>query len=593
MLSPLRSLSAAMSCLLALTSLTLISHAQNVTTWHNDNNRTGWQQNETILTPSVVQTNFGLLWQWPVKGQVRAQPLAVTLPQSVGTCNNPCSLVFIATEQDMLYAFNAASNSQTPVWSLDLGQAGGGTAVDCAYLQTINVYFGPCDPAAPPIGGYVGITGTPVIDTIVTPDILFVVGVVQIPTSPLPTFAYDVFAVNITSGTVLAQAPIAGSVNGKQPVDSNHRCTSTYPAQGQRTFDPTVHLQRPGLLLLGSTVYVGFAPFPEFNNGWLFAYSYTGTSFSQTAAFNSTPYGSGGGIWQSGAGPASDGTSIFAATGNGTTFDVITGKPIDVGDSLLKLDPSTLAILDYYTPSDVFTFPPIPPKTTPGRCFNDIDLASGGILLIPDVFYNGRNLVVNADKESKLYVADKASLGQFNPNGGNNIQVIQSPLPLRDSGQGYWASPAYWKYTTGSATTYMLYYSATDQNNTVQPLPINGYQLLTGGSSGPIPSQYTSTSTLFCYHSPTPSVSSNGTMSGSGIVWAIEDQNASNPTSCRGAFPGPAALHAFNATNLQQELYSSRGITTAITVGFATPTIFQGRVYMGTHTEVDVFGLLH
>ena len=75
--------------------LTPNSSAQsaNVTTWHNDNNRTGWQQNETILratgTGAMNQNNFGLLWQWPVTGYVYAQPLAVTYPQTIGSCNNP------------------------------------------------------------------------------------------------------------------------------------------------------------------------------------------------------------------------------------------------------------------------------------------------------------------------------------------------------------------------------------------------------------------------------------------------------------------------------------------------------------------------
>jgi hypothetical protein len=130
MFTSLRPLWTAVFCLLALTSLTPALHAQsaNVTTWHNDNNRTGWQQNETILratgTGAINQSNFGLLWQWTVTGPVYAQPLAVTYPQTIGSCNNPCSLVFIATEQDMLYAFNAASSLSTPVWpALNLAQA--------------------------------------------------------------------------------------------------------------------------------------------------------------------------------------------------------------------------------------------------------------------------------------------------------------------------------------------------------------------------------------------------------------------------------------------------------------------------------------
>jgi hypothetical protein len=142
MFSPLRRLAVVVSFLLALASLTPKSYAQNVTTWHNDNERTGWQQNEATLTTDstqpgwVNQTSFGLLYQWKgVTGDVRAQPLAVTLQRSVGTCGSPCSLVFVATEQDWLYAFNATSSSSTAVWGLNLANqvpdgTGHGTAVD-------------------------------------------------------------------------------------------------------------------------------------------------------------------------------------------------------------------------------------------------------------------------------------------------------------------------------------------------------------------------------------------------------------------------------------------------------------------------------
>jgi hypothetical protein len=551
--------------------------AQNVTTWHNDNYRTGWQQNETALTASSVnQAGFGLLWQWPVTGAVFAQPLAVANVQNVQNCPSPCNLVFISTEQNWLYAFNAASSSPTPVWSKMVA-----TAVNCNGLQ---IDFEPCDSGY--LGTYVGMTGTPVIDT--SSNILYVVGATE--NSP-SSIGYSLFAVDITSGTVLASINISGSVNGKSP-GAQAQCTSTYPAQGQVTFDYN-HIQRSALLLLNGIVYVAFAPSDgEVENGWIFGYQYGSGALNPMRIFNSTPYGTGGGIWASGAGPASDGTSIFVTTGNGTTFDYTTTPPtiIDVGDSLLKLDPTspTLNILDYYTPDDVFK--------GSGRCANDLDFGSGGVLVVPDVFYNGLNLVINADKESNVYVADRTNLGKYNPSGGNNVQVIQTPTPPAKKGQvqGYWGSPAYWKYTSGSATNYMLYYAATDKTPTVAPLPINGYQLLTTGSSGPISTAgpTVNTATLFCNYSPTPSVSSYGTSAGTGVVWGIEHQNKGNPTNCpKSGDIGIAALHAFNATTLV-ELYSSRSVQTTIgpPASFQTPTVFKGQVYMGTKTEVDVFG---
>jgi hypothetical protein len=594
-----------MSCLLALASLTPFSRAQNVTTWHNDNNRTGWQQVETALKPSTVSTNFGLLWQWSVSGHVFAQPLAVAnVPTNLSNCNPSCNLVFISTEMDMLYAFNAASSSQTPVWSLNLaGQVTGGTAVDCNNLPN-GVVFGPCD--APSLkNSPIGVTGTPVIDTTsdANNNTLYVVGAVQVSS----VISYYLFAVNITTG-LLAANPllIGGSVSGQAP-PPNEYCASTNPQPGNTvSFVANYAIQRSALLLLNGLVYVAFAPYPENYNGWMFGYQLSQGSLSQTAIFNSTPYGTGGGIWGSGAGPASDGSSIYVATGNGTFSYQTPGPPTipinDFGDSLLKLNPSTLAVSDYYTPSDVFTYPP--PNGT-GLCLNDADFASGGVLLIPAPFtYNRKNVVVNADKQSNLYVADQANLGQFSSSGGNNIQVIQTPNNGGDLKREYWASPAYWHYNQNSADHYMLYYSVTtDKEPNHAPLSINGYTLSTSGSSGPISSTYASTPILFCQYSPTPSVSSNLTASGTGIVWAIENPNTGNPinNNCAGTTYLPAALHAFNAASLSSpELYSSRGLQTHIgyVKGFPTPTVFKGQVYMGTTTGpnnnlpgVDVFGL--
>ena len=146
----------------------------DVTTWHYDNCRTGWQQNESILTAAgstaITQTNFGLVAQWNGTGErsmgrVFAQPLAVSgLPIVQGqygqNCNNPCSLVLIGDENDMLWAYNAGSTSTVPVWSIDLAlEAGGIAPIDC---QTIVTPFAPCENGV--LGDSVGATGTGVID---------------------------------------------------------------------------------------------------------------------------------------------------------------------------------------------------------------------------------------------------------------------------------------------------------------------------------------------------------------------------------------------------------------------------------------------
>jgi hypothetical protein len=299
---------------------------------------------------------------------------------------------------------------------------------------------------------------------------------------------------------------------------------------------------------------------------------------------------------------------------------------------------SNFAILDYYIPSDLITFPPIPPSTTAGLCGNDEDLGSGGVLLPPNYQYTGNidqcsagcNVVINADKQSNLYATNQMSLGGYaGPSTtacpGNNIQCITTPAPIpaNDLSQGYWGSPVYLWYTNGGHTYNMLYYSVDAPNTVglhggpgmslVAPMPINGYLLQPSGSPGPIPATPTaSTSTLFCGYSPTPSVSSNGTATpASGIVWAIEEnQNADNNPSyqrqpdCAGTQPPlrPVALHAFCATagspecpTALTEIYNSRKLSLRNQPGsanaFPTPTVFNGQVYMGTNAEIDVFGI--
>ena len=543
-------------------------------------------------------------------GNVYAQPLGITLPQQQvsGCSTNPCNLVLVATEQDWLYGYDAnVNNTNNPLWSLNLAGYLGGTAVDCS---TYTGSFEVCQDGSSIVGQYVGVTGTPVIDTTYIPGTLYVVAAVDIGGTN-GTVAYYLFAVDITTGKPLAYTNngIMGSVPGYPPPKL---CQSAYPHSGTLNFDNN-HIQRSALLFLpeNDQVYVAFAAGDpgEAENGWLFAYYLNSNgvgqySFSQTNAFSDTPYGTGGGIWGSGAGPASDGTNIYLATGNGTIFDPVTQSlPYDLGDTLLRVDSSSLVPKDYYTPWDVLSYQgTFNNKPCTGLCLCDKDFGSGEVMLFPTAFYFDQNsqsylnLALNADKQSYLYVANQAHLGGFNANGGNNIEAVLTPCQMvnntcqpLESGQGYWASPAYWS----DGTQYWIYYTPTTEDATLKPYTMNGYQLLTsGGAAGPIPQTPTaSTTTRFCKYSPTPSVSWDGKDDSTAIVWAIEHANVDNPTDCNGS-DKPAALHAFNPTTLA-ELYSSRGLQTPTGpwTTFSVPTIFNGQVYMGTQTYVDVFGL--
>ena len=619
-------------------------------------------------------------WQMKVNERVYAQPLTATVNGPVGTCHSSsCDLVFVASEEDWLYAFNTSPSqfSQTPVWSINLASkvtnVYTGSYVDCTQPNAPK-FFSACVGTDQTTGEpgpfshtYIGVTGTPVIDMNAKPDpVLYAVAAVCFDSNPPcnnsnDAAGYYLFAVDIVTQSVTA-TEITGQVPGKAP---SSICTSDFPTSGNITFspvgNPNAHLQRSALLLLPvnnvSTVFVAFADLPERNNGWMFGYQLTGQpgssgSFTQTAIFSSTPYGTGGGFWGAGAGPAADANgNIYTATANGTIFDPVSQTPpVDLGDALLRLQPGTtyppgLAVVDWWTPPNVLSYPG--PKGQ-GLCKNDMDLSSGGVLLPTGFTYNGNSVVINADKQSNIYVTNQSHLGGYNTAGGNNIETVLTPCvyigpgscELQPSSQGYWSSPAYWF----DGMHYWLYYAATMNgsgllcNGTpcqsgfgpagIAPEALNAYQMPTSGTTGPIsqiPFANSGTSNaqtypiLFCDYAPTPSVSSNGNAAGSGIVWAIEqDQNndnnpktqGSNPQDCAppgsgyGGHPtgNPGALHAFCAAqsgtpcpSAMTELYSSRPGFSSTTIGpvngFPTPTIFEGQEYVGTNTEVDVFGL--
>jgi hypothetical protein len=593
--------------------LTCSAGAQNVTTWHNDINRTGWQQNETVLTPSAVSSNFGLIWQYTgLSGAIYAQPLVYSVNAAVGSagsCSAPCTEVIIATERDMLYAFNANSSSNTPLWSLDLAGAvlAGDTWLNCNNNPPTNEICG-----GGVIGPDIGVTSTPVIDP--ATNTLYVVSVVVQGTG----INYYLHAVNLVTASDPSPIAIAGEVPG--PVSSSLDFCGTGSGIGEDVFIPQYHYQRAGLLLLQPPdrdydgIYVAFAPGgDEFVNGWIFAYEYSASAgFSQAAVFSTTPNGTGGGVWGSGGGLAAaknadGGTYIYATTGNGT-FDAtnLVGPNNDYGDSALKLDPYALTVQNYFTPSDQAY------RCAPG---DDLDFGSGGILMLPDSGYNNNeNLMINAEKEGKFFVLDRGTLGGYSPTDSGAIEEVPPPTgSMWANWGGFWSAPAYWKWTNSqSGTSRSVYYSVRGASAGSSPLPITMYTLNT---SSPLISMNGPTSFTnkegFCGYGATPSLSSDGATGG--ILWAIEATNTFNQgTAGSGSCPSGRtepgtdytylALHAYDATNLGTEFYNGRGLNPNNPTGyprkFTTPTISNGKVFVGAITDttatvgvVDVYGL--
>lgn len=501
-----------------------------MTTQQYDNSRTGQNPNETILTPSNVSSGqFGKLFSVVVDGKVYAQPLYVAnvaIPTK-GVHN----VLYVVTEHDSVYALDADSNTGTnasPLWQTSF--------IDPAHgITTVSTTDVNCDSLSPEIG----ITSTPVIDT--HTGTIYVLA----QTKEHGQFFQRLHALDIATG--------AEKLGGPVTIQATYPGTGDGSSDGMLTFDPLLHLNRPGLLLSADKVYLAWGSNCDIRpaHGWIMVYDKS--TLQQQAAWVDTPNGQLGGIWMSGTGLAADATgNIFLSTGNGT-FDT-SGIPVDFGDSIVKLTLSgnQLTPADYFTPYDQGNLEE-----------GDINVGSGGVLLLPDQSGPHVHELIEAGKGASLYVVDRDHMGQFN--SVDNSQIVQD---LTNVISGMFAVPAYWNGN--------VYFGSGGY-------PVQAFGLSNGLLSATPTSQ---SPTSMGYPGASPVISSSGTSDG--IVWAL--QNALNLND------GNQVLHAYDATNLSIELYNSTQNESRDNLGpvvnFTVPTIANGKVYVGAVNQVSVYGVI-
>jgi hypothetical protein len=529
-----------MLLLVALFYPAVLTFGQDVLTYHNDNGRTGQNLNETVLTPSnVTASSFGKLFSLPVDGYVYAQPLYVSNVSIAGGTHN---VVYVATEGDTVFAFDADTGAS--LWQVSLID----TAHGATPGETTGNIQNDLDPNCTDLMPQVGITSTPVIDP--STGTMYVEAKSRTP-DPNGGYVHRLHVLDITTGAEKSAGPrwITATVPG------------TSDGSTTITFDGLHHLNRPGLLLANGTVYLGYASHCDDTpyHGWLFAYN--ASTLAQTAVFITTPNGQGqGGIWMSGTGIAADSSgNIFTATGNGN-YDAT-----DVGDSILKLNGSTLTLTDYFTPFD-----------QGNDDANDYDVASGGTVLLPDQPGAHPHELVQGTKGGTIYLINRDQMTTNNQHYCSGCtsdpEIVQEILNAGNL-LWLWAAPAYWNNT-------VYFWGRNDV--------LKAYTL-TNGLLGQSPSS--SSTITFGFPGATPSISANGNTNG--IVWAIETDDYGPPAE---SVAGPAILRAFDATNVANELYQSAQMGSRDQAGnavkFTVPTIANGKVYVGTQTEVDVYGLL-
>ena len=502
----------------------------NVLTFHNDVARTGQNLTETVLTHAIVNpTSFGKLFSFPVDGKVDAQPLYVS--QLVLSDQLTHSVVFAATEHDSVYAFDAKTG--TVYWQVTLLARG----------ETPSDDLG-CGQVTPEIG----ITATPVIDLTAGPH--GTIYLLAMSKDNGGNYHHRLHALDITTGFE--------EFGGPTEISASYPGTGDNSVNGQVIFAPKQYNSRPGLLLLNGVVYTGWGSHCDFRpyTGWLIGYDRL--TLRQTAVFNFAPNGSGGALWNSGAGMAADAANskIFVAVGNGTfdtTLDA-NGFPNqgDFGNAFVRLSLANgqLTAEDYWTMSN-----------TVSESSQDLDLGSGGVMLLPDLTSaSGQTIKLGtgSGKDGNIYVFDRTNMGKFNPQ--NNSTLYQQLVGVL--GGAVFSTPAWFNGT--------LYYGAVGDR--IRAFNVSAARLVTPPAS--------MSDTFFEYPGATSAISANGTSNP--ILWAVENVN-------------PAVLHAYDATNLVNELYNSNLAGSGrdqFGAGnkFIVPTVADGRVFVGTTNSVAVFG---
>ncbi|HEX4645892.1 MAG TPA: chitobiase/beta-hexosaminidase C-terminal domain-containing protein, partial [Verrucomicrobiae bacterium] len=535
--------------LLGLCLTSASAQTVSVLTYHYDNARTGQNTNEIVLTPANVNTNtFGVLFTYPVDGQIYAEPLIMTNVVIPG--QGAHNVVIVATQHDSVYAFDADSNAGPNgglLWHSSMGTS----------AATPNNFFGSRYGPYHDIDPEVGITSTPVIDP--------VSGTIYVDafTDEGSSFVHRIHALDITTGAERTNSPVV--------VTASLPGIGVGSSGGILSFNPLQHLQRPALTLAGGMLYVAYSGYADTDpyHGWVIGFNTATLKQVTNYVFNTTPnattaaFGGNageGGIWQSGNGLSVDaGNNLYFEVGNGS-FNGTNGLTgTEYGDSFIKLSTTNgLKLVDFFAPFNQASL-----------AAADIDLGSGGPMLMPDSVGNAAHphLIVGCGKEGKIYLLDRDNLGHFS-NSTNDNQIVQE---LPGAVGGTWSSGAYFNR--------MIYYQGSgDVLKNFAFASTNGALLTTPVSQS---------STSFGYPGATPVISANGT--NNAIAWVIQSDGyvAGGPS-------GPSILHAYNAYNLAQELYNSSQAGNRDNPGeavkFTLPTVANGKVYVGAQYSLAVFG---
>lgn len=513
----------------ALALLAAATTRAQIVTSQYDNQRTGATLTEKTLTPqSVNAQKFGKLGAFKVDGAVYAQPLYVPSVDVPGKGKH--NLLFIATEHDSVYAFDADRPGDSPLWQVSLldkkqdSSPVPASAVQCPFIQP-----------------EIGITPTPVID--LKSGTLYVLA---------RSVSGHVFADNQYFQHLHALAITTGAekFGGPKLITASVPGRGDGAANGQVAFNPLRENPRASLLLLNGSVYLTWASscdVPPYH-GWVMAYD--AATLEQLAVLNATPDGRAGGIWAADRAPAADfAGNVYVPTGNGTFDAAFGGKDYADTELKLSLQNGQLAIRDYFTPFNQANISE-----------QDADLGSSGPLVLPDQPGPHRHLLLQPTKGSTIYVLDRDQMGQYHAQGDAIVQRI-------DTRESYGAM-AYWNGH--------VFFAASEDH--LRDYKIDNGQLLPSKSSN----------MKFADPGATPSISADGNQNA--VLWAISTKawnGADDKSAVLYAFDAKDISQPLYSSE-QNSQRDRAGLATR----FVFPVVVNGRVYFAARGEVEVYGLL-
>ena len=516
---------------LFLTFATSLGRGQiAVTTYHYDNNRTGWNSHETTLTPANVNSSsFGLLRTVLLDDQVDAQPLVVPgVLITQGKDQGPHDVVYVATEGNTVYAIDAHSG-----------------------LVLLSPNFG--RPVPSPLGcsnngPNVGINSTPVID--LSSNTMYVVVYSNDTTGP----AYRIHALDLGS--------LTDKVTPLQ-ITASHPLTDGTEFE----FNATYQRQRPALLLANGNVYAGFGSFcdfaPNLSRGWLLGWasgSLTPLPANELMDIQASTFYDFylSSIWMSGYGPSTDDAgNILFVTGNsspvGNSYDGVT----DIQESVVKVPFDLTSVLDLFTPSNQAWLD-----------YTDGDFGSGGVLVLPDQPGPVPHLAVAAGKVGTMFLMNADNLGGFD----NRKNHVLGSYPVGPC----WCGPSYFVDPTDGLARVV---SSGGQRAKVWKLSTSPRPVLTLVSSSP-PVPGNQAPGFFT------SISSNGTASP--IIWAL-----SHPLSPINTGINLYAFDPLSGGGTMQQLFKSAAGNWPSFNGNSNlvPVVANGEVFVASYQRLQIFGI--